>query len=576
MTKRLGNAGTTGFLIWSVPGKEGGNQDMVTGVDIDPVPCYVKIMTEEQPKGNLRITKTATGTPVPSGFQFEVRDSGGTLIGTYTTDSTGIINIPNLSTGSYSIREINIPSEYIIEGSNPKTVSVFENSTTGVDFRNIRQQGQIVVHKVNSNPGFSSPSLAGAQFEIWNPSGSVLYGTITTNSAGVATSDTLWLGDYVVKEKVPPTFFIRNQNSFPVTLSAGSSTAEVIVGDVTVPNAPQPGRININKSNSDPSLGSYSLAGARFGIYDVDGGLLQTITTDSAGKAQSGDLPLSTYYVRELNAPYGFVKNGSSFTAQLVYAGPDALYAYTTVDVPERPQTGIIRVHKTNSNPSMGDYALNGAVFEVRNSSGALVDTITSNSTGLAQTKELPLGSYRIKEVTAPWGFVLNTNEFTATLSYATDEISTVYADVTIPNRPQTGTIRVTKLDKDTGATAQGDATLNGAIFEVYASDKTTLLDTLYCGTGSAATSKELKLGTYYYREKNPPIGYLPDVPGAFYEVKIEYAGQNVTIVEKFGDLKNQVIRGQIALTKHTDQPMEGYEDNPQVEQPLPPMKLPA
>ena len=59
----------------------------------------------------------------------------------------------------------------------------------------------------------------------------------------------------------------------------------------------------------------------------------------------SRDLPLATYYVRELNAPYGFVKNGTSFTAQLVYAGPDALYAYTTVDVPERPQTGIIRVH---------------------------------------------------------------------------------------------------------------------------------------------------------------------------------------------------------------------------------------
>ena len=57
-----------------------------------------------------------------------------------------------------------------------------------------------------------------------------------------------------------------------------------------------------------------------------------------------------------------------------------------------------------------------------------------------------------------------------------------------IPNRPQTGTIRVTKLDKDTGATAQGDAVLTGAIFEIYASDKITLLDTLYCGTASAAT----------------------------------------------------------------------------------------
>jgi uncharacterized surface anchored protein len=377
-----------------------------------------------------------------------------------------------------------------------------------VVFRNIRQEGQIVVRKVNANPNFSNPSLAGAVFEIWNPSGNVLYGTITTNADGVATSETLWLGDYVVREKSPPTGYIRNPNSFPVTLSAGNSTAEVIVREVTVPQQPQPGRININKFNSNPALGSYSLAGAVFGIYDVDGNLMQTVITGSDGRAQSRDLPLMTYYVRELNAPYGFVRNTSTFTAQLNYAGGDALFAYTTVDVPERPQTGIIRVHKTNSNPSMGDYALNGAVFEVRNSTGTLVDTITSNSNGLAQTRELPLGSYSIREVTAPWGFVLNTNTYNATLSYATDEISIVYADVTIPNRPQTGTIRVAKLDRDTGATAQGDATLNGAVFEIYASDKTTLLDTLYCGTGSAATSKELKLGTYYYREKNPPVGY--------------------------------------------------------------------
>ena len=174
MTKRLGNAGTTGFLIWSVPGKEGGNQDMVTGVDIDPVPCYVKIMTEEQPKGNLRIDKIVRGGGSVAGFQFEVRNSGGSLVGTYTTDSTGRITISGLPTGSYTIREINIPAEYIVEGWNPVTLSVWENETTGVDFVNIRQQGQIIVHKVNSNPNFSSPSLAGAQFEIWNPSGRVI------------------------------------------------------------------------------------------------------------------------------------------------------------------------------------------------------------------------------------------------------------------------------------------------------------------------------------------------------------------------------------------------------------------
>jgi len=230
---------TTGFLIWSVPGKEGDNQDMVTGVNHDPVHAFINVTALEapKPKGTLRIEKTATGMPLPSGFQFEVRNSDNTLIGTYTTDASGRITIPDLTVGLYSVKEINIPDEYVLEGANPKSLSVFENSTSVVEFRNIRQQGTITVRKTNSDPGMGDYSLAGAVFEITNASGSVLYETITTNAQGIATSGLLWLGNYAVREKTAPEGFIRNTNSYPVTLSAGGT--EVIVGtEVVIPNAP--------------------------------------------------------------------------------------------------------------------------------------------------------------------------------------------------------------------------------------------------------------------------------------------------------------------------------------------------
>ena len=756
---------TTGFLIWAVPGKEGANQDMVTGVNHDEVLAYVKVTAQEQPqpKGNLRINKTATGMPLPSGFQFEVRNSSGTLIGTYTTDSSGVINIPNLLAGSYTIKEINIPAEYVVEGSNPKTVSVFENSTSAVDFRNVRQQGQITVRKTNSDPNMGDYSLAGAKFEILDSTRTVLYGTITTNAAGVATSDTLWLGNYIVREITAPEGFVRSVNEYPVTLSTGG--VELIVGtEVTVPNAPQTGRISIRKTNANPSMGDYSLAGAVFEIFDgnrtlVDtvttnaqgnaqsktlklgyytvnektaptgfvrnstdyvlhlayagqditlatasvevpeqpqvgvihinktnanpamgdyslagavfevlnsgNSVVDTITTDASGHAQSKQLPLGSYKVREKTAPsgfirnpeikdvaltyagqdvavttaavnvaeqpqpgrinirksnsnaamgdyslagavfdiysgttvvdtvttdasgeaqskllklgsytvkertapYGFVKNTDTFTANLVYAGQDVDCAYATVNCPERPQTGIIRLTKTNINPSMGDYALTGAVFEVRNSGGTLVDTITTNAQGKAQTKELPLGAYTVTEKTAPYGFVRNRNTFNAPLVYAGQDVTITYADVTVGERPQTGKITVTKRDVVTGDTAQGDATLNGAVFEILASDQQTVADTIYCGATDKATSKELPLGTYYIKEKVPPVGYTLDT--AAHRIVIAYGDQDIEVLMLDGTVRNKVIEGQIGLVKHTDQPMEGYEDNPQIEQPL-------
>jgi len=226
----------------------------------------------------------------------------------------------------------------------------------------------------------------------------------------------------------------------------------------------------------------YDLSGAVFEIRNSGGTLVDTLTTDAQGKAQSKSLKLGSYTVTEKSAPYGYVRNTNTFTAKLEYGDQTASIVYTTTRVPERPQTGIIRVSKNNANNNMGDYALNGAVFEVRAnqdikrldgtmiySKGGLADTITTDAKGEAQTKELPLGAYTVTEKTAPYGYVLNTNSYTATLNYGGQEVSIVYNSVTVPEQPQVGTITITKLDKTTGARAQGDSTLNGAVFENHA-----------------------------------------------------------------------------------------------------------
>ena len=502
-----------------------------------------------------------------AGASFDIFTAARVFVETVTTGTDGTAQSSLLDFGDYIVREKKAPTGYVINSTDYAvhlTGSGAQEAAVTVDVPQQPQVGVIRVNKSNASPGDGDYSLAGAVFEVRTASGT-LVDTITTDAQGKAQSKQLPLGSYVVTEKTAPAGFQRDTNEYTANLVYGNQDLAIIYADVNVPEQPQMGKITIKKSNANITFGDYSLAGAIFEIFSGTT-LVDTVTTDAKGEAQSKVLKLGSYTVREKTAPYGYVLNTSSSTADLVYAGQDVQLAVTSVTIPEEPQRGVIRLSKTNSSPGMGDYSLAGAVFEVRNSAGTLVDTITTNASGLASTKELPLGSYTVTEKTAPYGFVRNKNTFGAQLTYAGQTVSVTYTDVVVAERPQTGKITVTKKDAETGATAQGDATLAGAVFEVFASDKSTLMDTIYCAADVKATTKELPLGTYYVREKNPPVGY--NLNEDFHKVELVYAGQEIDVTGSSYDLKNDVIKGQIAIVKHLDEPMEGYDD-PQIEQPL-------
>jgi len=303
--------------------------------------------------------------------------------------------------------------------------------------------------------------------------------------------------------------------------------------------------------------GGGSVAGFSFEVSGAG-----TFTTGASGRIDIPNLAPGSYTVREVNLSGDFVQP-SSQTVE-VRAGQTATVTFNNVK-----KQGVITVRKTNSDSSMGNHSLAGAVFEVRDSGGTVVDTVTAGADGTAKSKPLPLGSYRVTEKTAPDGFVRNTNEYTVSLSGAQGSEAVVYApELSIANKPQTGKITVTKQDTVTGGTAQGDATLAGAVFEILAEDQTTVVDTLYCGSDVKATSKELPLGTYFIREKSVPIGYT--LNENLQRAVIDYAGQDMEVTQKNAEVKNKVIEAQIAVTKHVDQPDESVSpSNPQIEQPL-------
>lgn len=409
--------------------------------------------------------------------------------------------------------------------------------------------------KIIKTDAVSGTKLSGAVFKILDSANKEIE-RLTTNAQGYAKSRGLAAGKYQLVEVTAPAGYILDTSVHGnITVTSGKTTT------VNLTNEQPTGVIRIQKTNADADMGDYSLAGAVFEIRNSSNQLVDTVTTNSQGRANTKPLPLGTYKIKEITAPNGFVLNNKTFTAKLKYAGQTVSVVHDDITVLQQPQTGRIIVTKTNANPTMGDYPLGGAVFEVRNASGKTIGTMTTDTLGVAETDNLPLGEYTVREITAPYGYILKQTVYTAELIYAGQTVSVVYDDIEAPDSPQTGTIKIIKRDSETGNTPQGDATLNGAVFEIYNADGD-LKERLECGDSDNVTSSELSLGTYTIRETTPPTGYL--LNDTTYTVEIEYSDQSVAVNRLSYIISDNVIKGQIEITKFADVALaEWNTDNP-------------
>lgn len=225
------------------------------------------------------------------------------------------------------------------------------------------------------------------------------------------------------------------------------------------------GSIEIIKSSSKPDLTSgnsnYSLAGAVFGVYNSSNTEIGRITTDEKGYGRLDDVLIGTYTVKEIKAPKGFKVNASSKTCS-VTAGTTS-----SVAISDEPIFSRISISKrsgcTNITDGNSQYSLKGAKYGVYNTSNTLMDTLVTNEEGKATSKELPAGTYRVKEIEAPPGYALdeNTHEITVGLGN-TGALSLVEAPWSDPV-----SVLLRKKDSNTGSeNPSGGALLNGAKYQ--------------------------------------------------------------------------------------------------------------
>ena len=362
-----------------------------------------------EPETTLVLEKFIKGTdrePL-AGVEFLVTDGAGTVIGpnngVYTTGEDGRAVITGLTPGTtITARETQTAEGFVLDGS-PQSILIKEGEVQTLTFWNAREGG---VELVKVNAADKTERLSDAVFEIRKASDDALVDTVTTGDTGTVFAP-LAEGDYYAVEQESPSGFKLDSTRHYFSVKDGEVTQEVIENEAI-------SGILVHKISTADGKG---IPGVSFILYDSSHNPIDQQTTDDRGYAWfevlEGD---SRFYLRELENE-GYIPDTQLRTVY-VKAGETTL-----VEWENTPITGQIQIVKRSAdyNPTNGLPAgtlLEGAVFEIYDKAGNLVDTIKSNSRGLAVSKQLPLSRYSVREVKAPANYGINEEVLTAYLEY--------------------------------------------------------------------------------------------------------------------------------------------------------------
>ena len=344
--------------------------------------------------------------------------------------------------------------------------------------------------------------LSGVVFGVYSDAACKnLVAKLTTGSNGKAVSGDLELSTFYLKEISTVEPYILSDTVYSVTVQASQTVT------VTASNKEAMGQIRVTKTNANPEMGDYSLAGSVFDVYQ-NGEMVTSITVDSSGKGISSPIRLGSYVVKERQASTGFVLNKQEYPVTLSYAGQTTAIVYDYATIPNTPQTGKIIVSKADAETGgtpQGDASLFGAKYEIKNSSGKVVDTLHALGSRIAESKELPLGTYTVHEVETPTGYLLNSKPVTVTLSYGGQNVSVVTENATVEDEVIKGRIELTKFGERELDSSEHDPDIKpplaGVQFEVRLKSSGELFDTITTEESGRGASTLLPYGLYVISE---------------------------------------------------------------------------
>lgn len=572
-------------------------------------------------KWNATVTKrdsengTAQGNASLAGATYGIY-KGDQLMDRYTTDENGQFTSSYYICGEdWSIREISPSEGYLLDdtiyhvGAEPQLYTAEYNSTTlDVQEQVVKGSIAIIKHTDNGDTQIETPE-EGAEFAVYLKSAGSYDATkdserdyLTCDENGFAQTKALPYGIYTVHQ-VSGWDGRELMADFDVFISENSEIYRYLIN-----NSNFESYIKVIKVDAETGK-TISYAGAGFQIYRPDGSKVEMTftyptpttvdifyTNDEGYLVTPETLEYGTgYSLLEVSAPYGYVLNTEPVYFDVTADSATEENAMMVVEVTKSntAQKGVIKISKSGEvfasvmltegiyQPVYAVQGLLGAVYEItaaedvytldgtlRYAAGEVVDTITTDEIGTAESKPLHLGKYEIREITAPHGMVLNSEVRTVELVYAGQEIEITETVNNFYNDRQKITLSLSKVmeqEKIFGIGANGEITAVTfalcATTELTAADGCTIpadgiIEILSCdSSGKAICQTDLPFGSYYLKEMSTDGHYsLSDTK---YPVVFEYAGQDIAIVAiAVNDgvaIENQLIYGEIHGLKADD-----------------------
>ena len=477
----------------------------------------IKNISNEHKKGNLKIYKVDKDNHKIKlmGVVFDLFSKElNKVIGTYTTDSNGEIDLSNLRIGDYTLIEKETGKLYNL--GKDTDIKIEWNKETPITIENEAKKGQIKVIKVDKDN--NEIKLEGVEFEVLDKDNNILE-KIITDSNGEALTQKYALKDY-------DTLKIRESKTLTTyDLSTEIQTIKLEenqIKSITFTNEKKKGQIKVIKVDADNK--EIKIPNVEFKVYDKNENIVDTLVTDTNGEATTKKLPIDQdYKIKETKTNEWYVLNNDIKTITLKQ---NQISTITFTNEKKKGQIKVIKIDEDNN-----EIKLEGVVFDVLDSNNNIVDTITTNSNGEAITKKLPIDqNYKIIEKQTQKEYVLSTETPVVTLKE--NEITSL----TFTNRKIKGYLEITKVDLE-----DKNKKLEGATFAIY-NDSGLEIEKIKTDKYGKATSSLLPYGKYFLKELDSgSVYYLLNENTFNFEIKQDGEIVPITIKDEHTDVKVDV-----------------------------------